>query len=46
MAVNAKMLTIVLYKTATTIEHYHFVWLSKHSNHVKISYRFSKVEDA
>ena len=30
MAVNAKMLTIVVYKTATTLQHYDFVLLSKH----------------
>ena len=46
MAVNTKMLTRVLYKTAATLQHYHFVFLSKHSNHVKISCRFSKFEDA
>ena len=44
MAVNVKMLTRVLYKTATTLQHCDFVLLSKHSNHVKIC-RFSKVED-
>ena len=38
--VNAKMCTRVLYKTATTLQHY------KHINHVKISCGFSKVEDA
>ena len=30
MAVNAKMLTIALYKSATTLQHHDFVWLSKH----------------
>ena len=30
MAVNAKMLTRVLYKTATTLQYYDFVLLSKH----------------
>ena len=42
MAANAKMLTSVLYKSATTLQHCNFVLLSKH---VKISCRFSKVED-
>ena len=46
MEINAKMLTWVLYKTATTLQQYHFVLQSKHSNHVKIFCRFSKVEDA
>ena len=46
MAVNAKILTRALYKTATTLQHYEFVLLSKHSNHIKISSRCSKVEDA
>ena len=36
MTGNAKMLTRVLYKTATTLQHYHFVLLSKHNNHMKI----------
>ena len=31
MAVNAKMLTRVLYKTAATIQHYDFVLLSKYT---------------
>ena len=30
MAVNAKMLTTALYKSATTLQHYDFVLLSKH----------------
>ena len=30
MTGNAKMLTRVLYKTATTLQHYGFVLLSKH----------------
>ena len=30
MAVNAKMLTRVPYKTAATLQHYDFVLLSKH----------------
>ena len=30
MVLNAKMLTRVLYKTATTIQDYHVVLLSKH----------------
>ena len=30
MVVNAKMFTRVLYKTATTFQHYDFVLLSKH----------------
>ena len=46
MAVNAKILTRPLYKTATTLQHYEFALLSKHNNHIKISSRFSKVEDA
>ena len=44
--VNAKMLTRVLYKTETTLQHYHFVLFSKHSNQVKFCCRLSKVEDA
>ena len=44
--VNAKMFTRVLYKTATTLQHYDFVLLPEHINHVKISCGFSKVEDA
>ena len=46
MAVNAKIITRALYKTATTLQHYEFALLSKHNNHIKISSRFSKVEDA
>ena len=30
MAVNAKMLARVLYKTTTTLQHYDFLLLSKH----------------
>ena len=30
MAVNTKIFTRVLYKTATTLQHYDFVLLSKH----------------
>ena len=39
----------VLYKTAAIVQHYNFLLLSKHIsiiNHVKISCRFSKFEDA
>ena len=46
MAVNAKMLTRVFYPTATTLQHYDSVLLSKHSNDAKITYRLSKIEDA
>ena len=46
MAVNAKILTRVFYPTATTLQHYDSVLLSKHSNHAKITYRLSKIEDA
>ena len=45
MAVNAKILTRVLYRAATTLPHYGFVLLSKYSSSVEIC-RFSKVEDA
>ena len=45
MAVNAEMPTKVLYKIATTLWHYNFVLLPKHSNHMETSCRFSKVED-
>ena len=44
MVVNAKMVTSALYKSETTLQHCDFVLLSKH--YVKISCRFSKVEDA
>ena len=30
MAANTKILNRVLYKTATTLQHYNFVLLSKH----------------
>ena len=43
------MLTRVLYKTTAIVQHYNFLLLSKHIliiNHVKISCRFSKFEDA
>ena len=46
MVINAKMTTRVLYKSATTLQRYDFVLLSKHSDHVKTSRRFYKVEDA
>ena len=45
MAVNPKILTRVHYKTATIRQQYHFVLMSKHSDHLKIFCRFSKVED-
>ena len=37
MTGNAKMLTRILHKAVTTLQHDHFVFLSKHNNHVKIS---------
>ena len=46
MVINAKMTTRVLYKSATTLQRYDFVLLSKHSDHVKTFRRFYKVEDA
>ena len=36
MTGNAKMLTRALYKTATTLQHYHFVLLSKKMKMIRV----------